>query len=296
MNILVIGNEGYIGVGLSACLGRRHRVFGWSRSQNLLKLHRSWLEQQEIDLVVNCAAVMERQGTVYNVAAASHQVNVEGVAHLVNIMKGTAIRLIQISTKDVFGQVYTADNIVDTVAGYRPRFLVNERQPFSPESVYAKSKLMSEYISESHPRASVIRLSTCYTEMFHWRGNWMMRFIRNALKGDPLDVTLNGKQFRDPLHVNDLGRLIEAVVVRDAFPLKINAGGGEGNVISLAEFIEAIGVPARVVFVPGGDYGFAFDNGLATSSTGWNPRLLVRERLPEMVRAVRSALSDAGTK
>jgi nucleoside-diphosphate-sugar epimerase len=116
---------------------------------------------------------------------------------------------IHMSTREVFGPVYKEDDVIRTPQGLRPKFLVSEKHPFAPVNSYGKSKLMSEFISESHPRSNVIRLTSCYTDFDHPAGTWVVSLLRGVTQGKPVTLTRDGgQQFRDPLHVNDLGRLM----------------------------------------------------------------------------------------
>jgi len=48
----------------------------------------------------------------------------------------------------------------------------------------------------------------------------------------------------------------------------------------------------KIQKVPGGDYGFAFDNRKATKLTGWEPKILVRERIPVIAENIRLGITE----
>jgi nucleoside-diphosphate-sugar epimerase len=279
MNILLVGHEGYVGAGLVRFLRERHTVVGWGRRADICALDAAALDRHGIEAVVNCAAAMDRVGTAYTPGSESERVNVLGTRQLVAALRGRQIPLVHISTKDVFGDVFGVAQVEEEPERYVPLFRVDDEQPFAPQTVYAKTKLMSEFISEGHARPVVIRLSTCYTDFDHRRGNWLVNMIKSAQAGRPIRVTHNGKQFRDMLHVEDLGRLIEKVCALGRFGLKVNAGGGERNTYSLLQVIRLIDPQARIEFIPGGDYGFAFNNRRAQEAFGWQPEVLFEERI-----------------
>jgi nucleoside-diphosphate-sugar epimerase len=195
------------------------------------------------------------------------------------------------STREVLGPIYTEADVVQVDGDYRPKFLVNEGAPYSPGNFYGKSKIMAEFISESHPKSSVIRLTTCYTDYDHPGGNWMVALVKAAVNGRPVSLTRGGRQFRDPLHIDDLGRLMEAIHSSNAWGEKFHAGGGDANMISLLEFVLTANPGVKVEQAPGGDFGFAFDNSKASKMTGWSPRILVRERIPVLVENIRAGNS-----
>ena len=280
MRILLIGHEGYVGAGLFYYLSKNHQVIGWGRERDICTLNASILEKLKITVVINCAAIIDRVSSDLVIDSDSDQVNVGGVRKLVSALKETDIKLIQISTKDVFGNLYTRADVEEERECYKPKFLVDDSQPFAPETIYAKTKLMGEFIVESHPRTVVIRLSSCYTDFDHYRGSWAVNIIKTLLQKKPVTVTNTGKQFRDPLNADDLGRLIEYVLESEHYGVKINAGGGVDNILSILEFIRMVNPDAEIVKTTGGDYGFAFNNRLAGELFGWQPQISFTSRLP----------------
>jgi len=278
MKILLIGHKGYVGSGLFRYLIRSHQVTGWSRKDNILSITLSKLKELKIDAVVNCSTIMDRTNANYIVGSPSEQVNVDGVRTLVNALKGTDIRLIHISTKDVFGNVYSENDVIEEKYRYLPKFLVNDNQAFAPETIYAKTKLVGEFLIESHPLATVIRLSSCYTDYYHPRGSWIVKIIEALLKNKPITVTKEGKQFRDLLNAEDLGEIIEQVLNSNKFGTKINVGGGTENTFSILEVIRMVSENAKIEYVSGGDFGFAFNNHSAKDLYGWQPSIKFTDR------------------
>ena len=84
---------------------------------------------------------------------------------------------------------------------------------------------MAEFILEDHPETAIVRLSSCYTDFDHPKGSWIVKVAKRTQAGEPVTVTHNGKQFRDLLHADDLGRLIEIILKSNHFGVKLNAGG-----------------------------------------------------------------------
>ena len=261
-------------------LSKNHQVIGWGRERDICTLNASILEKLKITVVINCAAIIDRVSSDLVIDSDSDQVNVGGVRKLVSALKETDIKLIQISTKDVFGNLYTRADVEEERECYKPKLLVDDSQPFAPETIYAKTKLMSEFIVESHPRSVVIRLASCYTDFDHYRGNWVVNIIKTLLQNKPVTVTNTGKQFRDLLNSDDLGRLIERVLESEHYGVKLNAGGGADNIFSILQVIRMIDSNAQIIESDGDDYGFAFNNRLANELFDWQPRISFTSRLP----------------
>ena len=280
MRILLIGHEGYVGAGLFRYLSTHHQVIGWGRERDICTLNESIIKDLKITAVVNCAAIVDRVSNEFTIDSESDRVNVGGMRTLVSSLKGQDIKLVQISTKDVFGKVYSRTDVEEEQYCYKPKFLVDDSQPFAPETIYAKTKLMSEFIVESHPQTVVIRLSSCYTDFDHHRGNWVVSIMKTLLQEKPVTVTKTGKQFRDLLNADDLGRLIDHVLESEHYGVKINAGGGSDNIFSILQVIRMIAPDAKIIETDGGDYGFAFNNRLAAELFDWKPQISFASRLP----------------
>lgn len=288
MNILILGHRGYLGSAMAVELKKRHRVLGWDAEEDLFRLTPELLRGEGVEVLINLAVMSDRASGAYTVDDPTDRVNVEGARHLARILKGTEIGWFQLSTKDVFGPVLGPRDVLKRASGNRPRTLVEDDQPFSPRTFYAKSKLVAEFLSETHPRANVIRLSTCYTDFDHPKGNWVVGLLKKALTGEPVPLTAGGRQFRDPLHVNDLAALIEELAAKGLYGHKLNAGGGRKNVLSLKEIVRLAAPKARLKSLPGGDHGFAFSNRRVYGLASWRPRILLRDRIPALVENLRA--------
>lgn len=285
--ILLIGHEGFLGRGLHEYFGRHHEVIGCDVKEDLFSLDAAMLAREGIEMLVNLAVIGDRQSKTFKMDTASDHVNVQGARHLASILKGSDITWIQMSTREVLGPVYTKDDVVETEAGYRPKFFVHEDYPYVPLNFYAKTKIMAEFISETHPYSNVIRLTTCYTDYDHPGGSYVTALSRTVTQGKPVTLTQGGLQFRDPLHSDDLGRLIELLHERRVFGERFHAGGGEDNLISLLEFVRRLDPAVKVEYAAGGDYGMAFDVSKAFRLAGWKPQVRFRDKIPVFVENVR---------
>lgn len=291
MKILLTGDEGYVGSGLARYLRQSHEVIGWNSQKDVRTLTSSIIKELDIDAVVNCAAVMDRVTPLFKIDSLTDSVNVDGTRALARALKGSNIPLVHISTKDVFGKFYTREDIIEEESAYRPRFRVNDDQPFRPESIYAKSKLMAEFILEDHPQTVIVRLGSCYTDFDHAKGSWIVKVAKRIQAGETVTVSHNGKQFRDLLHVDDLGRLIETILKSNRFGNKINAGGGPENTHSVREVIHMYNPNAEVCeSADDGDYGFVFSNKLVQEIFQWQPQILFTERVSTILDNIKKSI------
>lgn len=288
MKIVLIGHRGYIGIGLNHYLNKNHNVIGWDKEEDIHKLTFDFLEKNKIDAVVNLAVIDARGSINYQINTLAEQVTVDGARHIASILSGSEISWFQLSTREVFGPVFGIDDVNLTEFGYRPKFLVSEDFPFAPTNFYGKSKLVAEFISESHEKSNVIRLTTGYTDFENRMGGWMTGLVKGSLNNGEVTLARGGLQFRDPLHTDDLGRLIEKLFENKIYGQKINAGGGAENLLSLNDFVKLVDPKVNVISADGGDYGFAFEISKAFELVGWKPRVLLRDKVPVISENIRT--------
>ncbi|MFH1358678.1 MAG: NAD-dependent epimerase/dehydratase family protein [archaeon] len=288
MNILLIGHEGYLGRGLYSFLSKKNNVIGWGRKQDILSLNQEVIIKNKIDAVVNCATIADKANKTFKINDQSYKVNVAGMHNLVNALQDLDVKLVYISTKDVFGNCVKESDVVEKKDYYFLKRFIDDSQPFAPETAYSKTKLIGELISECVPKSIVIRLSTCYTDFDSSKGNWITSIIKNYLKGEKIRVNNKGKQVRDVLHVDDLGRLIQLFLDSNHYGKKINAGGGNSNLISILQFIRMLDPNIEIENMEGGDYGFAFNNHQAKELFGWSPQEVFKEKLPKIIENIKN--------
>lgn len=285
MKLLIIGHEGYVGAALVSFFERSgHEVRGWGSRDDLLAITREKIEGTEI--VVNCATAADRVNTRYQLEGQDERVNVLGVRQLALALRGTGAKLVHLSTKDIYGDVYQERDVIEEPTRFVPRFEIDDEQPFRPQTVYAKTKLIGELLAESHAETNIVRLSSCYTSEAHKRGNWVLAFCRKAAAGRPVELTGKGKQLRDLLHADDLGKLILKMASVNRWGFKLNAGGGGANAFSILEVLNRINPSLGREFTPGGDFGFVASNRVAAEVFGWHPSISFPEELKRIQAAV----------
>ncbi len=294
MKVILIGHRGALGRGLYEYLSRSHQVTGWDVEEDLFSLDAGYLRDSGFDVVVNLALIADRGSPTYRIDSPSEKVNVDGPRHIARALKDSGIHWIQMSTREVLGPVYTETDVVKTAQDFRPRFLVGESQPYDPRNFYGKSKVVTEFIAESYPRTTIIRLTTGYTDYFHPTSqNWIIKVIQSVMETGKARLSNGGRQFRDPLHTDDLGALIERVVAQGIVGERLHAGGGSDNLISLRELVTLVDREVAIEDVPGGDWGFAFDNAKATTLTGWVPQVSIRAKIPVIAENIRNGITEA---
>lgn len=288
LRILLVGGAGYLGQGLAGYFrSKKHTVMIWDQKEDLFRLTPRVLASKRVELLVNLSLCHSRQHARYQLDSPAETVNVFGARHLAKILQRTEIMWIQISTREVFPAIYRREDVIETRDAYRPKFLIGEDQAPHPLNFYGKTKLMAEFFAESHAWGNVIRLTSPYTDDDHPMGGWVLRILKNIAEGKPVTLSGTGKQFRDPLHVDDLGGLMEKIFAKKIQGEIFHAGGGRENILSLRQFVAAAGHAGEIQFQGPGDFGFGFDNRKASKFLDWKPSIGIRNKIPLILRNIR---------
>ena len=284
MKVLVTGGAGFIGSHFV-----RHLLAAGDQVVVLDKLtyagNPANLEGVDVHLAIGDISDPEavaRWGTgcdaVVNFAAETHvdrsilgprefvQTNVVGLQTLLEWVRETGSRLVQVSTDEVYG---------DLEGGERSR----ETDPLHPSSPYAASKaagdlLVPAYVRTYGVNASVTRGANTYGARQHPE-KLIPLFVTNALDGLPLPVYGDGRQRREWLHAADHCAAIE-LVLREGVPGEVYNVGGEEfeNIEVMSRIVELTGAdPALITHVDdraGHDRRYALDDA-KLRQLGWRP-------------------------
>jgi dTDP-glucose 4,6-dehydratase len=295
MRVLVTGGAGFIG----SHFAKRLRAAG-EQVLVLDKLTYSGnpanLEGAGVELVVGdicdpvaVAEAADGVDAIVNFAAETHvdrsilgspdvvQTNVVGAFVLLEQARTAGIRLVQVSTDEVYG---------DVAEGASSR----ESDPLSPSSPYSAGKAGGDLQVLAHVRtygvdALVTRGSNTYGPN-QYPEKLLPLFLTNALDGEPLPLYGQGEQTRDWLYVEDHCAGIE-LALRDGRSGEVyNLGGGEevtnrGITRLVLEHTGADeSLVRRVTDRPGHDHRYSLDTTKAREELGWEPQRRLAEGFP----------------
>ena len=284
---LIIGGRGYLGRGIV-------NVFEDILTTDAYVVdHPQTLFDLKVEDVRGCDSVINlavHADTAIS-AGVSHRsqswrVSVEGTAFLIDLCEEADVPLVHFSTREVHAATIPLEAVTEIDGLFRPTRLIPETTPFSPVSAYGRTKLIAEWLCEASPIGYVIRLGTPYSdEMPSEGGGLVVSIIRQAVRVGKVVLSGGGKQFRDPVHVQDLARL--AALISDARPKEsiFNASFGGKNLISLRELALLANPEVQIETQIGGDFGFAMDNALVEEVLGWKPEVLIRDRIPHYAKS-----------
>ena len=198
---------------------------------------------------------------------------------LLEHLRETGIRLVQVSTDEVYGDLEAGGSSKETDA-------------LHPSSPYSAAKAAGDLLVPAYARtfgvnASITRGSNTYGPN-QYPEKFIPLFVTNALDGEPLPLYGDGRQIRDWLFVEDHCAGIE-FVLREGAPGEIyNVGGGDehenidvaGRIIELAGADRSLlrSVPDR----PGHDRRYSLDTS-KLRGLGWAPKKPFEDGLRETV-------------
>jgi dTDP-glucose 4,6-dehydratase len=295
MRVLVTGGAGFIG----SHFAKRLRNAGDS-VRALDKLTYSGnpanLDGAEIELVVGdiCdpEAVAEAAAgcdAIVNFAAETHvdrsilgpaefiQTNVAGTQVLLDHVRATGIRLVHVSTDEVYGDVPEGVSSLEDDA-------------LRPSSPYSAAKAGGDLQVLGAVRtygvdALITRGSNTYGPN-QYPEKLLPLFVTNALDGEPLPLYGDGDQTRDWLFVEDHCAGIELALRNGRAGEAYNVGGGEEATnreitkLVLRHTGADESLVRRVEDRPGHDRRYSLDTKKIRAELGWEPQVRLAEGFP----------------
>jgi len=200
-----------------------------------------------------------------------------GTQVLLEHLRTTGSRLVQVSTDEVYGDLEAGGSSKETDA-------LNPSSPYSAAKA-AGELLVPAYVRTFGVNASITRGSNTYGPN-QYPEKFIPLFVTNALDGEPLPLYGDGRQVRDWLYVEDHCAGIE-LVLREGEPGEAyNVGAGheqEHENIEVAQrILELTGADAsllrRVDDRPGHDRRYSLDTS-KLGALGWTPQTTFEEGL-----------------
>jgi dTDP-glucose 4,6-dehydratase len=296
MKILVTGGAGFIGSHfVKRLLAGGHDVVVLDKltySGNRANLPVDVpLHHGDISEPADVALAAEGCEAIVNFAAETHvdrsilsaedfgRTEFRGTQVLLEHLRATGVRMVQVSTDEVYGDLEAGGSSTETDA-------------LRPSSPYSAAKSAGDLLVTAYARtfgvnASITRGSNTYGPN-QYPEKFIPLFATNALDGEPLPLYGDGRQIRDWLFVEDHCAGIEFVLHQGAPGEVYNVGGGDEheNIHVAEQIIELAGadrsllrsVPDR----PGHDRRYSLDTS-KLRDLGWFPQKSFDEGLRETV-------------
>ncbi len=232
------------------------------------------------DAIVNFAAETHVDRSLED-AEGFLSTNVEGTRMLLDACSGANMRLVQVSTDEVYGSLGAEG-------------LFTEATPLDPSSPYAASKAAADLLVGAWVRsygldAVITRCGNNYGPR-QFPEKLIPLFVTNALENRELPLYGDGGNVRDWIHVSDHCRAILTALEhgRTGAVYNVSAGCERSNLDLCRSLLDLLGKPWNLVrFVadrPGHDRRYALASDRIREELGWRPEITFEDGLAATVR------------
>jgi dTDP-glucose 4,6-dehydratase len=199
------------------------------------------------------------------------EVGSNGTRNALELAASCGARFVLTSTSEVYG---------DPLEHPQCESYWGNVNPIGPRSVYDEAKRFAEALVTAHRKVhgtdtGIVRIFNTYgPRMRADDGRAVPTFVRQALDGEPLTVTGDGRQTRSLCYVDDTVEGLVSMAARRGFAGPVNIGGqDEITMLDLARHISGLvgtGAPVRFVEAPADDPARRRpDTSLARRELGW---------------------------
>jgi dTDP-glucose 4,6-dehydratase len=258
------------------CAARYHFVQGDIADEALVA---SLFSRQDFTAVVNFAAESFVDRSIAQPRPFAHS-NVTGASVMLEAARAAGIRLVQISTDEVYGSLGETG-------------LFTESTPLSPRSPYSASKAAADLLALANHHTFgqdviILRCSNNYGTHQHPE-KLIPRMILCALRNEPLPLYGDGLHVRDWIHVTDHCAAIQLALTRGVSGEVYNIGASteRRNIAILRAILHHLGKPESLIHHvadrPGHDRRYAIDSTKARRALGWQPQREFTTALAETI-------------
>lgn len=230
-------------------------------------LSQSLLDFQDVDCIINFAAESHVDRSIQD-SSPFIESNVKGTVNLLELVKsGSAKRMIQVSTDEVYGSA-SKDSW-------------NEDSPLAPRSPYSASKASAEFFCDAYRNTYGINVVTSRCANNYGSRQSVEKFIPTAitaiLANRNIGVYGDGENRREWLHVLDHCRAIYLMMNEPLLKHShYNIGGTELSNNQLARTLIAISnkSTSSIEYIPdrlGHDFRYSVDDNRIRQELGWSP-------------------------
>ncbi|MGN7399000.1 dTDP-glucose 4,6-dehydratase [Cytobacillus praedii] len=261
----------------------------FEKSRRYRFLHRDIGNEQDLDVIFD-----QKYAAIINFAAESHvdrsivdaapfiRTNINGTFNLLQaVLNGKAMKMIQISTDEVYGSLQSTD----------PPF--TEETPLAPNNPYSATKAGADLLVRSYFKTHqlpliITRCSNNYGPIQNAE-KFIPKVISNALKNIDIPVYGDGLNIRDWIYVEDHCRAIKLVLETGVPGEVYNIGGREEKTnieviqIILKKLKKSDDLIHFIEDRKGHDRRYSMDSGKIASKLGWKPLISFSEGIDRTI-------------
>lgn len=227
---------------------------------------------RETDAVVNFAAETHNDTSLADPDAFFNS-NVKGTYRLLRLLEGLRVRLHQVSTDEIFGDLPLESNLT-----------FDEGSPIRPSSPYSASKACGDILTLAWIRSFGVQATisnSCNNYGPHQNPEKLIpNIIEKVLNDERPQIYGNGRNVREWIHVQDHSSAILKILDAGVIGRRYFIGSGvlRSNLQVLETILLALNKPSTFFeFVSdrvGHDLKYAVDSSRLRKDTGWAPRRL----------------------
>lgn len=288
-NILVIGGEGYIGSKLVLALEKEgHKVESFDLPRNIINKSELEVAIYKKDIVFHLAALAVLNYTDKN-PQETFEVNIVGANNVARVCAEEGAVLNFVSTSCIYGDPLEVPSV--------------ENRLINPTDTYAASKAAGEYLVKMWGMAkglkyNILRFGTVYGQSTDkdMRGDMACQiFMEAAVKGQAIEITGNGRQNRNFIHLDDLVRSMVLLSEKDINGETINLTGNESiSINDIADYALEFGATGRS-YVPERKDDF-FDQDVSIKKAkellGWEPQIKFSDGIKDFYQWIKQNQND----
>lgn len=271
----------------------------FEKSNQYRFLHRDIGNVQDLDAIFD-----QKYAAIINFAAESHvdrsimdaapfiHTNINGTFNLLQaVLNGKAMKMIQISTDEVYGSLHLTD----------PSF--TEETPLAPNNPYSATKAGADLLVRSYFKTHklpliITRCSNNYGPIQNTE-KFIPKVISNALKNINIPVYGDGLNIRDWVYVEDHCRAIN-LVLENGVPGEVyNIGGSEEktNLEVIQIILNKLQKSNQLIhFIEdrkGHDRRYSIDSAKTTNELGWKPLVSFSEGIDRTIEWYKKQAHDS---
>lgn len=279
MKILITGGAGYIGAKLVLALKEKgFEVEIFDRPKDIVNYEELKRAIGNTDIVYHLAALAELSYTDAH-PQETFEVNIIGTNNIAKICAEENVLLNFVSTCCIYGNPLEVPSIEDG--------LIN------PSDTYAMSKASGEYLVKMWGLAkglkyNILRFGTVYGQSLkrEMRSDMcIQKFLDAAVAKEPIEITGDGNQSRNFIHIDDLVRAMVLVIEKGVEGETINLGGNESiSIIDIALYAQEFGAGA-ITYIPERKDDFINQDvslEKAKRLLGWEPKVKFKDGIKSM--------------